>query len=301
MANIFEQPLELSQLLSHPFLAAVGADSNMAHSTVEFIRDVGFEVDENGNLGDAIMLEFNYEVTKLEDETADNLIQTTSLNTFRVPVLAIVNPPSLRIQRVEVDLVLEVNQLMEQTSSSNSGNIAQPRLYRALGRLSSDKKVETDASANYKVKMVAESMGENEALAEIMKALTGVSTELVNPAYVHINGIQASTDNNILNVELVNPIAIDANSKIRIELETVLLSGGGPVEIDSVINGEDELTGLTLNSVGNAYIIDNLPAITESSNIKINLSNINDAVNIVICVINESLITVQKSKKIDVL
>lgn len=301
MANIFEQPLELSQLLSHPFLAAVGADSNMAHSTVEFIRDVGFEVDENGNLGDAIMLEFNYEVTKLEDEAADNLIQTTSLNTFRVPVLAIVNPPSLRIQRVEVDLVLEVNQLMEQTSSSNSGNIVRPKLYRALGRLSSDKKVETDASANYKVKMVAESMGENEALAEIMKALTGVSTEIVNPAYVHINGIQASTNNNILSVEFVNPIAIDANSKIRIELETVKLSGGGPVEIDSAMNGEDELTGLTLNSVGNAYIIDNLPAITESSNIKINLSNINDAANIVVCVINESLITVQKSKKIDVL
>ena len=287
MANIFEQPLELSQLLSHPFLAAVGADSNMAHSTVEFIRDVGFEVDENGNLGDAIMLEFNYEVTKLEDEAADNLIQTTSLNTFRVPVLAIVNPPSLRIQRVEVDLVLEVNQLMEQTSSSNSGNIVRPKLYRALGRLSSDKKVETDASANYKVKMVAESMGENEALAEIMKALTGVSTEIVNPAYVHINGIQASTNNNILSVEFVNPIAIDANSKIRIELETVKLSGGGPVEIDSAMNGEDELTGLTLNSVGNAYIIDNLPAITESSNIKINLTNINDAANIVVCVINE--------------
>lgn len=288
MANIFEQPLEISQLLASPFLAAVNADSAMAFSTVEFIRDLGFEnPKENGNLGDAIMLEFNYEVT-----TTTNLLEeTTSVNTFKIPLLAITTPPSLRIQRVEVDLVLEVNQLMEETSRATNG----PKLYRALGRLSSDTKVETNSFANYKVKMVAESVGENEALAEIMKALTNTAHEHLEQAYVRINTFEAKAESidegTKITITFTNPMKIELNSTIRLEFDTNITI---LTDQDNKLNTKN-ISEDSINIVSNIVEIQTEELIALENLNTIVLISSNLPLTIQLSIVNSHLVTDQKS------
>ena len=307
MANIFEQPLEISQLLSHPFLAAAGADSNLAYSTLEFIRDIGFNVDQDGNLGSAIMLEFNYQVSNIQDDNPSNIIQTTSVNTFRIPLLAIVTPPTLRIQRVEVDLVLEVNQLLEETSSnSQPGQVSvRPRLYRALGRLSSERKAETDSSATYKVKMVAENTGENEALAEIMKALLSTSNEQITPAFVTINSITGLMESAAkkLTIEFINPIEIENGSKLKLTVNNFTDDSNTPLEAQIRIGDQKSSTILSISDTGNnVLIIDGInSAIDATSNIILTINNIESVENLELEVIGSALVTTQKSKNISVL
>ena len=254
MASVFDSPLEISQLLSHPFLAAVGADSHMAYSTVEFIRDVGFEGGDGAELGKALMLEFTYDVSNIEDGNPDNIIQTTSVNTFKIPLLAVVAVPSLRIQRVEVDLVLEVNQIVEENTTGRTH-------YRALGRLTSDRKIETESFSNYKVKMVAESIGDSPGMSALLKVLTNTASENITPAYVHIAPIQATWEESSKEVEIIirHPINIQATDTIKIKFfgnATVAMNGTAR----SVLVGHNgtALTGVDWTVAGTTMSINNV-------------------------------------------
>ena len=250
MAGIFDESIEIYHLLSQPFLAAIEADREMAKTTLKFIKELGFE--QNGssahddtkiyNLGKPLMLSFDYE-SQLTDYDSDKLTNTVSKNVFKAPLLSLVNTPSLRVQSVEVDLTLEISKVTNEettiestttgsttTGSTTTGSTTtdpvstrsittnhKPNPYKFLGKITND----TSKNTNYKVKMVAENVGNTEALDNLMKLLTNSSNQIVESSFTKMNVSIAINENDtdkFVDVIIDETIELKPEDKLVIEI-----------------------------------------------------------------------------------
>ena len=98
--------LPLSQLLATPFVSAADAQTQLANATLNFIDSV---VNDKENPGKARTARFESSTTD-----ANGVVSKKELE---VPLLALVNVPALYIQKVSVELVVEVD---ARTTSRNS-------------------------------------------------------------------------------------------------------------------------------------------------------------------------------------
>jgi hypothetical protein len=181
MANFLETPIPITQLISHPLLAITGADFQMSQTTLDFIKELFNNSNtslNNGdeNLGTPKMLNFSYDIVDTVFDASGDLVKQTTNNTFSIPLLSIINLPSLQIQKANVDLVIDVSDIV-QTNNTNNTN-----LYKAFGRLSSSTSNETTTNANYKISVSAERVDNTEALNKVLSALTNISSE--NPTNI---------------------------------------------------------------------------------------------------------------------
>ena len=179
MANLLESPLPITQLITHPLLAITGADYQMSLTTFDFVKNLFNESSGSTNAGDEHfgnpkMLKFSYDIVDTVVDNDGNITTETTNNTFSIPLLSLLNLPSLQIQKATIDLVLDVSDIVK-TENANSSN-----LYRAFGRLSSTTNQETTSNANYKISITSERVDNTEALNKVMSALTNVSSEITN-------------------------------------------------------------------------------------------------------------------------
>ena len=170
--------LPMDQLIGGPLEAACKANLQLAQGTAQFIRDVGFNTD-----GKTIRTaEFAY---KNGDTQVD----------INVPLLAIVNIPSLKIQ--SVDIVFDMEVKTSDTSKSSSSKEAKlaieakggwgPFSVKASlsGSVASHKENtrSTDKSAKYHVEVKAIDTGMPEGLARVLdimnKTIVPPSTDKV--------------------------------------------------------------------------------------------------------------------------
>lgn len=137
MANLVNElnSLDFSTLIGGPIQAAVTAQNNASLSQVQFIREVGL-VTGSDNTKELNMVEFTYTDTS----------ETTPVSrTLRVPVLAMLNVPSLRIEEMTIDFnakLTSVETKNVETSASGNANLS-----LSYGKLASLK-----ASASYQKK-----------------------------------------------------------------------------------------------------------------------------------------------------
>ncbi len=137
MANLVNElnSLDFSTLIGGPIQAAVTAQNNASLSQVQFIREVGL-VTGSDNTTELNMVEFTYRDTS----------ETTPVSrTLRVPVLAMLNVPSLRIEEMTIDFnakLTSVETKNVETSASGNANLS-----LSYGKLASLK-----ASASYQKK-----------------------------------------------------------------------------------------------------------------------------------------------------
>jgi len=176
MANILETPIPITQLISHPLLAITGADYQMAHTTLDFIKELFNNSNTSINNGDQQlgtpkMLIFSYNIVDTIVDSNGVLVDETTTNSFSIPLLSIINLPSLQIQKASVDLVIDVSDIV-QTEQNNTNSF-----YKAFGRLSSSTNQETTSNANYKISVTAERVDNTEALNKVLTALTNTSYE----------------------------------------------------------------------------------------------------------------------------
>jgi len=101
LANQFKG-LPMEDLIGGPLVAAVNAQGKMAMQTAEFINDVGI----NKDTGELNTVGFSYKKT----EKDENNNEKESVKTIAVPVLAMVNIPSLKVKKVDVNFEMEVKQ-----------------------------------------------------------------------------------------------------------------------------------------------------------------------------------------------
>jgi hypothetical protein len=99
--------LPLDTLIGAPLMAASTAQVQLSNATCDFVKQMGF--DENGNVKMISM--------GLTEIDASGVKQDLSMN---VPLITMLNVPSLAIQTVSVDFTIEVDAMSEQkTNSSN--------------------------------------------------------------------------------------------------------------------------------------------------------------------------------------
>jgi Protein of unknown function (DUF2589) len=133
MPNLVQElnSLDFSVYIGGPLQAAVQAQHAASMSQVNFIKEVGFEKDSNGNITDLRYVDFNYSKSvpnphfgktaqQLIDEGLPAATDTTSIFlpsevNIRVPFLTMLTIPALRIETLTIDF----NAKLTSTETSN--------------------------------------------------------------------------------------------------------------------------------------------------------------------------------------
>lgn len=95
--------LDFAAYISGPMQAAVEAQNTASFAQVDFIRTIGFVKEDNNNKHSVRMVEFTYNSTNSDGS------ETTK--TLKVPLLTMVNVPSLRIDDMSIDFNAKLNSL----------------------------------------------------------------------------------------------------------------------------------------------------------------------------------------------
>jgi hypothetical protein len=167
--------LPMDQLIGGPLKAACNAQTLLAKASSDFIHDVGLDDDGSGHLSArTVDFSFTKPVQQADGTTKDEKVD------LQVPLLAIINTPSLSVKEAEVRFTMEVK------SSTSSKNVSDSKAdltahakYNA-GLFScdvtihgsvanhSEKSRSSDNSAKYDVKVIARDDGPPEGLMRVL-------------------------------------------------------------------------------------------------------------------------------------
>ena len=182
MASIADQfkGLPIGTLIAEPLLGAAKAQGQLAHTTEQFIKDIGLEDDGNGKLS-ARTVEFDYDAP-VESKAEDGTITTTIENRkIKVPLLSIIQTPNLGVKRATVDFDMEVKSSTQDTSSvdtktdlsvkyDNWWSPVKVNLNASVSTKSENIR-KTDNSAKYTVHVEARDDGAPEGLMKVLDIL----------------------------------------------------------------------------------------------------------------------------------
>jgi len=171
--------LPMEDLIGAPLIAAANAQGKLANLTKNFIEEVG--TDENGKIR---TIDFTYGKTYKKSPNSDDVEEVDK--TLTVPLLAIINIPSLSVKKVIIDFEMEVKQqtqhkskLAANTTLSVKSNFWSPVSASITGSVSTSKETtrKTDNSAKYSVHIEASDDGPPEGLAKVLNILAGLIQE----------------------------------------------------------------------------------------------------------------------------
>lgn len=178
IANQFSG-LDMGALIGAPLTAACDAQTKLAMSTVDFVQKVGF-YNDNG-VSKTRVADFSFERTVMngKDELGNPVFDKEEVK-MSVPLLAIVNVPSLMIQNVDITFDMEVSS----SESSESGTDAEAGMSASAsigwgpfsasasisGKVStySNNTRKSDNSAKYHVEVHASQGGTPEGLSRVL-------------------------------------------------------------------------------------------------------------------------------------
>ena len=170
------KPMSIEKMVAAPIIAAVKAQSLMNEEIVEYLDTVA--LDKNGEVR---MIPFTYESNILDNSGAPT--GKKSKVSVNVPYIALVEPPSMAIETVDVSFDLRVH------TSGNHKEIQYIKDTKGRKREIEKDKIEietslsnattvdrkSDTSARYKFKLKAKKQERPEALAKVLDILTNAS------------------------------------------------------------------------------------------------------------------------------
>jgi len=172
--------LPMEDLIGAPLIAAANAQGKLANLTKNFIEEVG--TDQNGKVK---TVDFTYGKTFKKAPNSDDVEEVDK--TLSVPLLSIVNVPSLSVKKVDIDFEMEVKQQTQQKSSlatDTTVNVKYSSFWSPIsasitGSVSTSKETtrKTDNSAKYSVHVEARDDGPPEGLAKVLNILSGLIQE----------------------------------------------------------------------------------------------------------------------------
>jgi len=183
--------LPMEQLIGGPLKAACNAQTLLAKASSDFIKDVGLNDDGKGNLS-ARTVDFGFN-KPVQDAAGNTTMQKVDL---QVPLLAIINTPSLSVKEAEVRFTMEVKSSTssKQTSDSKADLTAKAKYNAGLfscevtvhGSVAnhSENSRSSDNSAKYDVKVVARDDGPPEGLSRVL--------DMLNDAIAPTQGVAAA-------------------------------------------------------------------------------------------------------------
>ena len=166
--------LPLDELIGAPLTACAKAQQLLAQTTVDFIRDVGLKENDSGN-AELKMVSFTYS-TNETDSNGD--IQTANV-TISVPLLTIVNVPSLSIQTCDINFEMNVSQT--RTTNASASVAADYNAWYSPVSVSFKGSVSSSstksASAKYIVNVHAADNGPADGLTKVLGMLDSAITQ----------------------------------------------------------------------------------------------------------------------------
>jgi len=184
--------LPMDQLIGGPLKAACNAQTLLAKASSDFIKDVGLNADSGGNMS-ARTVDFSFN-KPVQDPDGTTKLEKVDL---QVPLLAIVNTPSLSVKEVDVNFTMEVkSSTSSKTTSDTKAELTAHAKYNA-GLFSCDVTIhgsvanhsensrKSDNSAKYDVKVVARDDGPPEGLMKVL--------DMLNDAIAPTQGAAAPT------------------------------------------------------------------------------------------------------------
>lgn len=170
--------LPMDQLIGGPLKAACTAQTLLAKASSDFIKDVGLNPGTSGNMtARTVDFSFNKPV-----QGADGTASMEKVD-LQVPLLAIINTPSLSVKEAEVRFTMEVkSSTSSKTTSDSKADLTAHAKYNA-GLFSCDVTIhgsvanhsensrKSDNSAKYDVKVLARDDGPPEGLMKVLDML----------------------------------------------------------------------------------------------------------------------------------
>jgi len=166
--------LPIEELIAAPLISSATAQAKLAMVTADFIKNVGIKADGSG----IATVDFRYID---QDETGKQVEKK-----LEVPLLSIVNVPSLSVKEVDVEFTMEVKAQTRDTSSSENkvgfeagfSSKFSPWSCKMTGEVTSksENARSTDKSAKYDIKVKARDDGPPEGLSRVLGMLNNAIT-----------------------------------------------------------------------------------------------------------------------------
>jgi len=182
--------LPMESLIGGPLSAAAKANSQLVATNAQFITDIGFKKDANGNPTEANMVDFEFEKQIVNP---DGSVTPESVK-VKVPMLAIVPLPALKVKDVEVNFTMSVSSSTEDQSSkdteagfSGEGGVnygifsVHVKVHGKTSSHSSHTR-KSDNSAKYDVHVSATDDGIPEGLARVLDMMNDAIAPQAHPA-----------------------------------------------------------------------------------------------------------------------
>lgn len=113
--------LNFDAMIGGPLSAVIKAQAQAAVTSVDFIKAVGFDHDNNGNITGPTMVSFKYQ-KPVEKKAADGSVTVTPTDySLTVPFLTMLPIPFIRIEETTIDFNAKITAMQESTSTSSHG------------------------------------------------------------------------------------------------------------------------------------------------------------------------------------
>jgi len=100
-------------IIGGPLTAAVKANTDASEAAAQFIKEVGFTEDENGEKSPR-MVEFSYEKEVIDEESGESTLKS---HTITIPFLLLTNVPYFEVEQVTVDFNVKLNSIQTYEAS----------------------------------------------------------------------------------------------------------------------------------------------------------------------------------------
>lgn len=109
--------IDFRKMIGGPLQAAVDAQVASSLATVNFINTVGFKEEEGGTNRELVMVDFSHKRKDVNDQGQEVVKEVN----VRVPLLAMLPIPSLRIEHVIIDFNVKLNSVQTSNVSTSIG------------------------------------------------------------------------------------------------------------------------------------------------------------------------------------
>lgn len=113
--------LNFESMIGGPLNAVVKAQAQSAVTSVDFIKAVGFDTDDTGNITGPTMVTFGYDKA-IEETQADGTVKIV-VKPFKltVPFLTMLPIPFIRVEETTIDFNAKITAVKESTTTSEHG------------------------------------------------------------------------------------------------------------------------------------------------------------------------------------
>lgn len=174
------QGLPMENLIGAPLNAACNANVNLAKATAEFIETIGFVQGEDGKSQDVRTAKFAFDKPVIVTDAQGNQTFQKERIDIEVPLLSVVQIPSLKVDTVDITFDMEVKTSEKSSETSDKTGEMSGGVKVGWGPFSAhvdfkgsvsahkENTRSTDKSAKYHVEVKALDKGMPEGLARVL-------------------------------------------------------------------------------------------------------------------------------------